>query len=123
MISTRLENQEGRDRLSVWRYMCIKKQAVTTRWRMEYKILEIHWNLDPKNWRNEEDNDLNNQKHRGILTSVQQLKLEELHLFGIAFYFFKSLLLHQNFQRLNFFRVRFSKTFLHLKTTFVFRWS
>ena len=87
MLSTRLENQEGRDRLSVWRYMCIKKQAVTTRWRMEYKILEIHWNLDPKNWRNEEDNDLNNQKHRGILTSVQQLKLEELHLFGIAFYF------------------------------------
>ena len=54
---------------------------------MEYKTLEIHRNLDPKNWRNEEDNDLYNQKHRGILKSVQQLKLEELHLFGIAFYF------------------------------------
>ena len=54
---------------------------------MEYKTLKIHRNLDPKNWRNEEDNDLYNQKHRGILTSVQQLKLEELHLFGIAFYF------------------------------------
>ena len=54
---------------------------------MEYKTLEIHWNLDPKNWRNQEDNDLYNQKHRGILTSVQQLKLEKLHLFGTAFYF------------------------------------
>ena len=54
---------------------------------MEYKTLEIHWDLDPKNWRNQEDNDLYNQKHRDILTSVQQLKLEELHLFGIAFYF------------------------------------
>ena len=122
MLSTRLESQEGRIVWSVWRYMCIRKQAVTSRWRMEYKTLEIHRNLDPKNWRNQEDNDLYNQKHRGILTSVQQLKLEELHLFGIAFYF-KFFLLHQNFQRLNFFRVRFWKKFLHLKTTFVFRWS
>ena len=70
--------------------MCIRKQAVTSRWRMEYKTLEIHWNLDPKNWRNQEDNDLYNQKDRGILTSVQQLKLEELHLFGTAFYFWIS---------------------------------
>ena len=99
--------------------MCIRKQAVTTRWRMEYKTLEIHWNLDPKNWRNQEDNDLNNQKHRGILTSVQQLKLEELHLFGTAFYF-KFLLLHQNFQRLNFFPRQVLRKILTLKNYFCF---
>ena len=105
---------------SVWRYTCIRKQAVTTRWRMEYKTLEIHWSLDPKNWRNQEDNDIYNQKHRGILTSVQQLKLEELHLFGIAFYFFKFLLLHQNFQRLNFFSSQVFKKIFTLKNYFCF---
>ena len=88
VLSTRLESQEGRDRLKCLAiYVHQKTSSDNSNEGWSTKHLRFHWSLDPKNWRNQEDNDLYNQKHRGILTSVQQLKLEELHLFGIAFYF------------------------------------
>ena len=64
-----LESQDGMDRLKcLGDISASEKQEATTWWRVMNKSLEIHWNLETKNWRNQEDNDLYNQKHGGILT-------------------------------------------------------
>ena len=87
MLSTRLESQEGRNRVKILAIYVHQKTSSDNSMKDGVQNTWDSLELGSKNWRNQEDNDLYNQKHRGILTSVQQLKFEELHLFGIAFYF------------------------------------
>ena len=123
VLSTRLESQEGRDGLKCLAiYVHQKtssensmKDGVQNTWdslelgSQELKESRGQWPLQPET-----------QRHPHISTTAKSGRASP---FWYSLLFFKFLLLHQNFQRLNFFRIRFSKKFLHLKTTFVFRWS
>ena len=116
MLSTRLESQEGRDRVKCLAiYVHQKtisdnsmKDGVQNTWdslelgSQELKESRGQWPLQPET-----------QRHPHISTTA---KVGRASPFWYSLLFFKFLLLHQNFQRLNFFRVRFSKKFLHLKT-------
>ena len=119
MLSTRLESQEGRDRLKCLAIYVHQKTSSDNSMKDGVQNTWDSLELGSQELKESEDNDLYNQKHRGILTSVQQLKLEELHLFGTAF-IFKFLLLHQNFQRLNFFPRQVLRKIFTLKNYFCF---
>ena len=119
MLSTRLENQEGRDRLKCLAiYVHQKtssdnsKDGVQNTWdSLELGSQEL------KEWRGQWPLQPETQRHPHISTTA---KVGRASPFWYSLLFFKFLLLHQNFQRLNFFRVRFSKTFLSLKNYFCF---
>ena len=120
MLSTRLENQEGRDRLKCLAiYVHQKtssdksmKDGVQNTWAslelgsQELKESRGQWPLQPET-----------QRHPQISTTA---KVGRASHFWYSLLFFKSLLLHQNFQRLNFFRVRLSKNFYTKKLLLFF---
>ena len=123
MLSTRLENQEGRDRLKCLAIYVHQKtssdKSMKDGVQNTWDSLELG-SQELKEWRGQWPLQPETQRHPHISTTA---KVGRASPFWYSLLFFKFLLLHQNFQRLNFFRVRFSKKFLHLKTTFVFRWS
>ena len=123
MLSTRLENQEGRDRLKCLAIYVHQKtssdKSMKDGVQNTWDSLELG-SQKLKEWRGQWPLQPETQRHPHISTTA---KVGRASHFWYSLLFFKFLLLHQNFQRLNFFRVRFSKKFLHLKTTFVFRWS
>ena len=49
MLSTRLESQEGRDRLKCLAIYVHQKTSSDNSMKDGVQALEIHWNLDPKN--------------------------------------------------------------------------
>ena len=123
MLSTRLENQEGRDRLKCCGDICAsenKQWQVDEGWSTKHLRFTGTWIPKTEGMKRTMTLQPETQRHPHISTTA---KVGRASHFWYSLLFFKFLLLHQNFQRLNFFRVRFSKKFLHLKTTFVFRWS
>ena len=120
MLSTRLESPEGRDRLKCLAiYVHQKtssdnsmKDGVQNTWdslelgSQELKESRGQWPLQPET-----------QRHPHISTTA---KVGRASTFWYSLLFFKFLLLHQNFQRVNFFSVRFWKKFLSLKNYFCF---
>ena len=120
MLSTRLESQEGRDRLKCLAiYVHQKtssdnsmKDGVQNTWdspelgSQELKEWRGQWPLQPET-----------QRHPHISTTA---KVGRASPFWYSLLFFKFLLLHQNFQRLIFFRVRFQKNFYTWKLLLFF---
>ena len=124
VLSTRLESQEGRDRLkclAIYVHQKNKQWQLDEGWSTKHLRFTGAW--IPRTEGIKRTMTLYNQKHRGILTSVQQLKLEELHLCWYSLLFFKFLHLTPKLPETKFFSRQVFKKFLHLKTTFVFRWS
>ena len=87
MLSTRLESQEGRDRLKCLAIYVHQKTSSDNSMKDGVQNTWDSLELGSQELKESRGQWLYKQKHRGILTSVQQLKLEELHLFGTAFYF------------------------------------
>ena len=120
MLSTRLESQEGRDRLKCLAIFVHQKTSsdksmkdgVQNTWdslelgSQELKESRGQWPLQPET-----------QRHPHIRTTA---KVGRASPFWYSLLFFKFLLLHQNFQRLNFFRVRFSKNLYTQKLLLLF---
>ena len=120
MLSTRLESQEGRDRLKC---LAIYVQSENKQWQLDEGWSTKHlrftgtWIPRTEGIKRTMTLQTKTQRHPHISTTA---KIGRASTFWYSLLFFKFLLLHQNFQRLNFFRVRFWKKFLHLKTPFSF---
>ena len=120
VLSTRLESQEGRDRLKCLAIYVHQKTSSDNSMKdgvqNTWDSLELG-SQELKEWRGQWPLQPETQRHPHISTTA---KVGRASPFWYSLLFFKFLLLHQNFQRLNFFRVRFSKKFLTLKNYFCF---
>ena len=100
--------------------MCIRKQAMDNSMKdgvqNTWDSLELG-SQELEEWRGQWPLQPETQRHPHISTTA---KVGRASPFWYSLLFFKSLLLHQNFQRLNFFRVGFSKNIFTLKNYFCF---
>ena len=111
MLLTRLENQEGRDRLKCLAIYVHQKtssdKSMKDGVQNTWDSLELG-SQELKEWRGQWPLQPETQRHPHISTTA---KVGRASPFWYSLLFFKFLLLHQNFQRLNFFPSGFQKNF------------